>query len=68
MKVELIYPIATACGSLTRSHYIRTLPNGKQVVAHKPNRNGHVKTADEAANQRRFAERYAKKKTETEKG
>jgi len=59
MRVSLIYPIESAHGSITKNHYIRTLGNGKQIVARKPNRSGHVKTEREAANQRRFAERYA---------
>jgi len=61
MKVRLIYPIESAHGSLTKDYYIRTLNNGKQIVARKPHREGHVKTEQEAANQRLFASRYARR-------
>ena len=38
--------------------YIRKL-HGKYVVQRCPNRKNHIPTANEQANQQRFAERYA---------
>ena len=59
MKVELIIPIEGLHGKLRRDGYYFRKYRGQQIVQKCPNREGHVKTEDEAANQRRFAERYA---------
>lgn len=60
MKVSLIYPIGDAHGTISNRQYIRTMANGQKIIARKPNRQGHIKTEQEAANQRRFAARYAR--------
>ena len=59
MKVELIIPIEGLHGKLRRDGYYFRKYRGQQIVQKCPNREGHVKTEAEAANQRRFAARYA---------
>ena len=59
MKVELIIPIEGLHGKLRRDGYYFRKYRGQQIVQKCPNREGHVKTEAEAANQRRFAEKYA---------
>ena len=59
MKVELIIPIEGLYGKLRRDGYYFRKYRGQQIVQKCPNREGHVKTEAEAANQRRFAARYA---------
>lgn len=59
MKVELIIPIEGLYGKLRRDGYYFRKYRGQQIVQKCPNREGHVKTEAEAANQRRFAEKYA---------
>ena len=60
MIAELIIPIETLKGRLRKDGYYFRLYKGKQIVQRCPNRVGHVKTEAEAANQRRFVERYRK--------
>ena len=62
MIAELIIPIETLRGKLRKDGYYFRMYKGKQIVQRCPNRNGHVKTEAEQANQERFAERYRKKK------
>ena len=59
MKVELIIPIEGLQGKLQRDGYYFRKYRGQQIVQKCPNRAGHVKTEAEAANQRRFASKYA---------
>ena len=40
-------------------YYIRRSPKGKLYSCRCPNRSGHIKTAKEAENQKRFAGTYA---------
>ncbi len=67
MKVELIIPIESLRGKLRqdgfyfRKFYFRKY-RGQQIVQKCPDRSKHVKTEDEAANQRRFAAKYAGKR------
>ena len=63
MKAELILPIETLRGQLRKDGYYFRMYNGRQVVQRCPDRKGHVKTANEQANQDRFVEKYRKKKT-----
>lgn len=63
MKVELIIPIEILRGKLRRDGYYFRMYKGKQLVQRCPNRSGHQKTSNEAANQRKFAERYGRRHT-----
>lgn len=62
MKVELIIPIETLRGTLRKDGYYFRLYKGKQIVQRCPDRSGHKKTEAEAANQRKFAEKYGRGK------
>ena len=62
MKVELIIPIEGLRGKLRQDGYYFRKYRGQQIVQKCPKREGHVKTEAEAANQQRFAERYAGKR------
>jgi len=55
MKVGLIVPIEWLKGRLRQDGYYFRMYRGQQIVQRCPDRTGHVKTAGEAANQRRFA-------------
>ena len=59
MKAELIIPIDALRGKLREDGYYFRMYKGTQIVQHCPNRSNHRKTAAEAANQRRFAARFA---------
>ena len=59
MKAELILPIACLRGKLRNDGYYFRLYRGQQIVQRCPDRSRHVKTPAEAANQQRFAARYA---------
>ena len=60
MKVEYIIPIEWLKGNIADQFYCRTY-RGKNIIQHRPNRSNHVKTSAEAANQQRFAAKYAGK-------
>lgn len=62
MIAELIIPIDELRGALRKDGYYFRMYKGKQIVQRCPNRNGHVKTAKEQANQQRFIATYGKKK------
>ena len=62
MKVELIVPIEWLKGKLQKDGYYFRLYKGEQIVQRCPDRSKHVKTEAEAANQRRFATRFACKR------
>ena len=62
MIAELIIPIEELRGMLRKDGYYFRMYKGKQIVQRCPNRSGHVKTANEQANQERFVERYRKRK------
>ena len=62
MKVELIIPIDILRGKLRKDGYYFRLYKGLQIVQRCPDRSRHKKTEAEAANQRRFAETYGKRK------
>ena len=62
MKVELIIPIESLTGKLRQDGFYFRKYRGQQIVQKCPDRSKHIKTPDEAANQRRFAARYAGKK------
>ena len=62
MKVEMIIPIESLRGKLRKDGYYFRLYRGQQIVQKCPNRDGHVKTAAEEANQQRFAAQYAGRK------
>ena len=64
MLVELIIPIDRLRGQLKKDGYYFRMYRGQQIVQRCPDRSGHVKTPAEAENQRRFAERYRKVKSE----
>ena len=64
MKVELIMPVEALRGKLGEDGFYFRLYKGVQIVQRCPDRTGHVKTPAEAENQRRFAERYRKVKSE----
>ena len=51
MKVELIIPIEGLHGKLRRDGYYFRKYRGQQIVQKCPNREGHVKTEAEAANE-----------------
>ena len=55
MKVELIIPIESLRGKLKKDGYYFRMYRGQQIVQKCPDRSKHVKTANEAANQERFA-------------
>lgn len=59
MKAELIIPIDNLRGKLENDGYYFRMYKGKQIVQRCPDRSKHKKTAAEAANQKRFAARYA---------
>ena len=61
MKAELIIPIETLRGQVKKDGYYFRTYKGKQIVQRCPNRKGHKKTAAEAMNQERFAEKYARR-------
>ena len=64
MKVIPIMPIETFYGKLNSKgkYYFRRSRNGTIYACRCPDRSRHVKTPAEAANQQRFAARYAGKK------
>ncbi len=62
MKVELIIPIDSLRGKLRQDGFYFRKYRGQQIVQKCPDRSKHVKTEDEAANQRRFAAKYAGKR------
>ena len=59
MKVELIIPIDSLRGKLRQDGFYFRKYRGQQIVQKCPDRSKHVKTENEAANQRRFAAKYA---------
>ncbi len=61
MKVELMIPIESLRGKLQRDGYYFRKYREQQIAQKCPNREGHVKTEAEEANQRRFAAKYAGK-------
>ena len=62
MKAELIIPIDSLRGKLDNDGYYFRMYKGKQIVQRCPDRSKHVKTEAEAANQKRFAAKYAGKR------
>ena len=58
MRVEYVIPIEWLKGNLAGHYYCR-LYRGKTIIQRRPDRSGHTKTPAEAANQQRFAARYA---------
>jgi len=67
MLATPVKPIQAMHGSLTANYYCRML-NNHLIIQRKPNRQGHVPTANEAANQRRFAALYRVNKSPTSTG
>lgn len=65
MKAELIIPIETLRGMLRKDGYYFRVYRGQQIVQRCPNRNGHVKTDSERANQQRFADTWGKRHKQT---
>ena len=61
MKAELIIPIDALRGKQREDGYYFRMYKGVQIVQRCPDRSKHKKTAAEAANQKRFAARYADK-------
>ena len=61
MKAELIIPIDNLRGKLENDGYYFRMYKGVQIVQRCPDRSKHVKTEAEAANQKRFAAKYAGK-------
>lgn len=61
MIITLNEPFADLRGSIDKHHYIRRFPSGKFILQQNPNRKSHKKTPAEAANQQRFAMRYAQR-------
>ena len=59
MRVELMIPIDSLRGKLSEDGFYFRKYRGQQLVQKCPNRSGHVKTPAEAANQQRFAQRFA---------
>ena len=55
MIVELIIPIEGLRGKLRQDGFYFRKYRGQQIVQKCPDRSKHVKTANEAANQERFA-------------
>lgn len=62
MKAELIIPIDALRGKLENNGYYFRMYKGVQIVQRCPDRSKHVKTEAEAANQKRFAAKYAGKR------
>lgn len=62
MKAELIIPIDALRGKLENNGYYFRVYKGVQIVQRCPDRSKHVKTEAEAANQKRFAAKYAGKR------
>ena len=62
MKAELIIPIESLRGKLRKDGYYFRMYRGQQIVQKCPDRSKHVKTANEAANQERFAAEFAGKR------
>ena len=62
MKVELIIPIEGLKGKLRQDGFYFRMYRGEQIVQKCPDRSDHVKTVNEAANQQRFAAKYAGKR------
>ena len=62
MKAELIIPIDALRGKLENNGYYFRMYKGVQIVQRCPDRSKHVKTKAEAANQKRFAAKYAGKR------
>ena len=62
MKAELILPIDNLMGKLENNGYYFRMYKGVQIVQRCPDRSKHVKTEAEAANQKRFAAKYAGKR------
>lgn len=62
MKAELILPIDNLRGKLEDNGYYFRMYKGVQIVQRCPDRSKHVKTEAEAANQKRFAAKYAGKR------
>lgn len=62
MKAELIIPIDNLRGKLENNGYYFRMYKGVQIVQRCPDRSKHVKTEAEAANQKRFAAKYAGKR------
>ena len=62
MKAELILPIDCLRGKLENDGYYFRTYKGVQIVQRCPDRSKHVKTEAEAANQKRFAAKYAGKR------
>ena len=58
MHVEYIIPIEWLKGNLAERYYCR-LYRGKTIIQRRPDRSNHIKTPAEAANQQRFAAKYA---------
>ena len=61
MKAELILPIDNLRGKLENNGYYFRMYKEVQIVQRCPDRSKHVKTEAEAANQKRFAAKYAGK-------
>ena len=68
MIAEVIIPIETLRGQLRKDGYYFRMYKGKQIVQRCPNRSGHVKTANEQANQERFISTYRKRKPASDAG
>ena len=62
MKAELIIPIESLRVKLKKDGYYFRMYRGQQIVQKCPDRSKHVKTANEAANQERFAAEFAGKR------
>lgn len=60
MKVDYPILIDWLKGNIGDGYYCR-LYRGKTIIQRRPDRSDHVKTEAEAANQQRFADRYAGK-------
>ncbi len=63
MRIIPIMPIDTMYGMVYQNagFYIRRSPKGKLYSCRCPDRSKHIKTPAEAANQKRFAAKYAGK-------
>ena len=66
MQVTFQSPVASPIGKLEHKgkFYVRQM-NGKFILQRRPNRKGHVPTANEKANQQRFIQCYRKTKKST---
>jgi hypothetical protein len=62
MKAELILPIDILKGKINKNGYYFRMYKGVQIVQRCPDRSKHVKTEAEKANQRRFANEFARKR------